>query len=104
MGGPNLEVFKVSIHPLPAFAHSDINSRLVRHVHHVPDRHHVLLRHKPGFTLRCTGLLAQAWTNAHSAIRTRGDFGRARALEAETIGDSRAEDGGRAERRAHTAL
>lgn len=108
MGGPNLEVFKVSQqtlnHSRPTPRTIINTSPQVRHVHHVPHRDHVLLRHEPGLTLRRAGLLAQARPNPHAAVRARGDLRGTGAPESATTGHQGAEVGGGAEGREHAAL
>jgi hypothetical protein len=48
-------------------------STAVRHVHHVPHRYHVLLRHEPRQAILRTGFLAQAGTDQQDPVREGRD-------------------------------
>ncbi|KAI1326060.1 hypothetical protein F5Y16DRAFT_248887 [Xylariaceae sp. FL0255] len=92
MGGLNLEVFKVG-NPLPPPLNHCHSSRFlpiglanmircaVRHVRHVPDRHHVLLRNEPRRAIPRAQLLAQSRAVESRTVRARRDRGRACAVE-----------------------
>jgi len=58
----------------------------VRHVYHVPDWYHVVLRHEPRQSILGAGFLAQARTDVQDPVRERGDpFRAGEVAAAETV-------------------
>jgi hypothetical protein len=73
MGGPNLEVFKVCLDFRVLSIPDILMPCTVRHVHHVPHSHYVLLWYKPRQSIFCTRFLAQTGTDEQGTIRERGN-------------------------------